>query len=119
MVLLLAWETWCPTWGFLPVTWQTRAMECSGAKGTDYRATGALYQAIHYSRPRSANDMVRDPATMKWSSTWMSTSASAAFSDRVRISSAWLGSATPEGWLCAKITAAALCLSAHFTTSRG
>src|SRR5712692_7171161 len=41
MVLLLAWETWCPTWGFLPVTWQTRAMECSGAKGTDYRATGA------------------------------------------------------------------------------
>src|SRR5712692_7171160 len=110
MVLLLAWETWCPTWGFLPVTWQTRAMECSGAKGTDYRATGALYQAIHYSRPRSANDMVRDPATMKWSSTWMSTSASAAFSDRVRISSAWLG---------AKITAAALCLSAHFTTSRG
>src|SRR5439155_27278541 len=42
MVLLLAWETWCPTWGFLPVTWQTRAMECSGAKGTDYRATGAL-----------------------------------------------------------------------------
>src|SRR6266545_3629410 len=33
MVLLLAWETWCPTWGFLPVTWQTRAMECSGAKG--------------------------------------------------------------------------------------
>src|SRR6266568_2359173 len=41
MVLLLAWETWCPTWGFLPVTWQTRAIECSGAKGTDYRATGA------------------------------------------------------------------------------
>src|SRR6266704_5776469 len=46
MVLLLAWETWCPTWGFLPVTWQTRAMECSGAKGTDYRAAGPFHQAI-------------------------------------------------------------------------
>src|SRR6266513_1015740 len=33
MVLLLAWETWCPTWGFLPVTWQTRAMRCSAGKG--------------------------------------------------------------------------------------
>src|SRR5213079_3096421 len=25
----------------------------------------------------------------------------------------------PEGWLCAKITAAALCRREHFTTSRG
>src|SRR5882762_7181214 len=38
MVLLLAWETWCPTWGFLPVTWQTRAMRCSAGKGAHYRS---------------------------------------------------------------------------------
>ena len=30
-----------------------------------------------------------------------------------------LGSATPDGWLCAKITAAAWWRSAAFTTSRG
>ena len=30
-----------------------------------------------------------------------------------------LGSATPEGWLWAKMTAAALCTSARRTTSRG
>lgn len=33
--------------------------------------------------------------------------------------SAWLGSGSPEGWLCIKITAAALCSSAILTTSRG
>src|SRR5882762_6169985 len=38
MVLLLAWETWCPTWGFLPVTWQTRAIRCSAGKGAHYRS---------------------------------------------------------------------------------
>src|SRR6266704_1908431 len=45
MVLLLAWETWCPTWGFLPVTWQTRAMESSAAKTAHYKGIGPLYQA--------------------------------------------------------------------------
>src|SRR5438552_10368417 len=38
MVLLLAWETWCPTWGFLPVTWQTRAMAMLRGKGAHYRS---------------------------------------------------------------------------------
>ncbi len=33
--------------------------------------------------------------------------------------SALLGSASPDGWLCANITNAALCVSAAFTTSRG
>jgi hypothetical protein len=36
-----------------------------------------------------------------------------------RSSSARLGSATPDGWLWAKIIAAALCVSATLTTSRG
>src|SRR6266699_2539170 len=45
MVLLLAWETWCPTWGFLPVTWQTRAMESSAAKIAHYKGIGAPFQA--------------------------------------------------------------------------
>src|SRR6266581_5013221 len=45
MVLLLAWETWCPTWGFLPVTWQTRAMESSAAKTAHYKGIGAPFQA--------------------------------------------------------------------------
>jgi transposase len=46
-------------------------------------------------------------------------SASACFSACVSNSSARLGSARPEGWLWAKITAAALYLSAAFTTSLG
>ena len=37
------------------------------------------------------------PATMKWSSTFTSTSASASFRLRVSSSSAWLGWATPRG----------------------
>jgi hypothetical protein len=37
----------------------------------------------------------------------------------VRSSSAREGSATPLGWLWAKITPAALCASAALTTSRG
>jgi len=49
----------------------------------------------------------------------MSTSASAALSRRVISSSAWLGSATPEGWLCTRMTAAALRASACLTTSLG
>src|SRR5437773_4447688 len=38
MVLLLAWETWCPTWGFLPVTWQTRARARLRGKGAHCRS---------------------------------------------------------------------------------
>ena len=49
----------------------------------------------------------------------MSTSASASRILAVINSSAWLGSATPDGWLCARITAAAFSFSARFTTSRG
>src|SRR5690349_5812618 len=97
-------------------------MTCSDSETARYRLEEMPHQARsahRYSKPRSAKDIVRVPATMKWSSTCMSTGASALLSERVRISSAWLGSATPEGWLCAKITAAALCLSAHLTTSRG
>src|SRR5713101_5547974 len=45
MVLLLAWETWCPTWGFLPVTWQTRAMRCSAGKGRIIGRNRARVQA--------------------------------------------------------------------------
>ena len=56
----------------------------------------------------AANDITVGPATTKWSSVRMSTSDSACLSDCVRSSSARDGSATPDGWLCAKITAAAL-----------
>ena len=38
---------------------------------------------------------------------------------RQELVGARLGSATPDGWLCAKITAAALRASAVLTTSRG
>src|SRR6267154_5634158 len=58
MVLLLAWETWCPTWGFLPVTWQTRAMECSTRKvriiGRNRVRTQAQSQARRRIRRRSS-----------------------------------------------------------------
>ena len=56
---------------------------------------------------------------MKWSSTLTSTSASASLRLRVSSSSAWLGCAAPEGWLWAKMTAAALAASAALTISRG
>src|SRR5262249_42130357 len=60
-------------------------------------------------RPRSANDTVLPgPATMMWSKTRTSTSASASRNVRVSSSSARLGSAAPDGWLWARITAAAL-----------
>ena len=58
--------------------------------------------------PLSAKDMTMMSATIKWSSTLISTSDNACFSASVNILSDWLGSATPDGWLCAKITAAAL-----------
>src|SRR6266496_1256642 len=66
--------------------------------------------------PRSANDSVLGPATMKWSRTFTSTKASACFRFCVSNSSARLGSATPEGWLWANTTAAALRAKVYFTT---
>lgn len=51
-------------------------------------------------RPRSANESgVCVPATMKWSRTRTSTRARADFKVLVSVSSAVLGSATPDGWL--------------------
>jgi len=60
-----------------------------------------------YKNPRSAMEQVSGPATMMWSSTRMSTSANASRSFIVMSSSARLGSGFPDGWQCAKITAAA------------
>ena len=54
-----------------------------------------------YNRPRSAIDRTPLPATMKWSRTRVSIKANAARSVCVSASSARLGSATPDGWLCA------------------
>ena len=69
--------------------------------------------------PLSAKDTVLVPATTKWSRTLTSTKASACLRFCVSNSSARLGSATPEGWLCANTTAAALRAKVYFTTSRG
>jgi len=62
-----------------------------------------------HSSPRSAKDIVRLPATMKWLEHLDIDQGERAFQRAGEDLSAWLGSATPEGWLCAKITAAALC----------
>src|SRR5688572_1883793 len=83
------------------------------------RALKRERRAFYYSRPRSAKERAWLPAMMKWSSTLTSTSASASLRLRVSSSSAWLGCATPDGWLWAKITAAALVANACFTISRG
>src|SRR6267378_3414454 len=61
MVLLLAWETWCPTWGFLPVTWQTRAMRYSAGKGRIIGRNRARVQAQRRSEG-SAEDPSQQPA---------------------------------------------------------
>src|SRR5688572_8673826 len=76
-------------------------------------------RGFYYNNPRSAKEMAWLPAMMKWSSTLTSTSARASRRLRVSSSSAWLGWATPDGWLWAKITAAALFARAAFTISRG
>src|SRR4029453_4628377 len=78
-----------------------------------------VYKSSAHRGPRSANEVIFPPATTKWSSVQMSTSASACLSACVSNSSARDGSATPDGWLCAKIIAAALRASAAFTISRG
>src|SRR5688572_11779320 len=76
-------------------------------------------RGFYYNNPRSAKEMAWLPATMKWSSTLTSTRASASRNLRDSSSSAWLGCATPDGWLRAKMTAAAFRASACFTISRG
>src|SRR5258706_6729862 len=62
MVLLLAWETWCPTWGFLPVTWQTRAMECSAGKGRIIGRNRGRVQAQNQARRRVRRRSSQQPA---------------------------------------------------------
>src|SRR5258708_32682971 len=62
MVLLLAWETWCPTWGFLPVTWQTRAMECSARKGRIIGRNRVRVQAQSRGRRRIRRRSSQQPA---------------------------------------------------------
>src|SRR5256885_4864902 len=64
MVLLLAWETWCPTWGFLPVTWQTRAMRCSAGKGAHYRSKPG-WRSSSASRRRIRRGSSQQPALGK------------------------------------------------------
>ena len=75
-----------------------------------------------YSRPRSTKETHSASPTTRWSSTRTSTMESASTSCSVRSRSVWLGSATPEGWLWAKITAAALRLRErrdHFARVHG
>src|SRR3990172_7741244 len=84
-----------------------------------HRRLREFAKGADYSNPRSAKEMAWLPATMKGSSTFTSTSARASLRFRVSSSSAWLGWAAPEGWLCAKMTAAALARSAAFTISLG
>src|SRR6267143_5423169 len=62
MVLLLAWETWCPTWGFLPVTWQTRAMRCSAGKGRIIGRNGVRVQAQSQAQRRIRRGSSQQPA---------------------------------------------------------
>src|SRR5690606_11717500 len=64
------------------------------------------YPSRGYINPRSARDITSPWPITIWSRTLISTSPRASFSRRVRDMSAWLGSATPDGWLWAKITAA-------------
>ena len=71
-----------------------------------------------YIRPRSANEITRagDDQVIERADV---DERQRLLQRLVRSSSARLGSATPDGWLCAKITAAALRASAALTTSRG
>src|SRR5712691_852362 len=62
MVLLLAWETWCPTCGFLPVTWKTRAMECSARKGRIIGRNRGRVQAQSQARRRMRRGASQQPA---------------------------------------------------------
>ena len=71
----------------------------------DYLNAASL---LTYRSPRSAKLSTEAPATMIWSSTRTSTNDNACLRACVSSSSDLLGSATPLGWLCANITAAAL-----------
>src|SRR6266849_7362733 len=62
MVLLLAWETWCPTWGFLPVTWQTRAIQCSAGKGRIIGRNRVRVQAQSQAQRRIRRGSSQQPA---------------------------------------------------------
>ena len=70
-------------------------------RSTPWPRPEGLDPARHYNQPRSAKLVVFGPATMMWSSTRTSTVVSALRSASVSIRSAWLGSGTPLGWLCA------------------
>src|SRR5262249_30126390 len=86
------------------------------------REQGEVVQAadaLLHNSPRSANDTTSHRPTTRWSSTRTSMICSAVASERVRNSSARDGSATPDGWLWARITAPAPSSSARLTTSRG
>ncbi|KAG1477661.1 hypothetical protein G6F53_014296 [Rhizopus delemar] len=72
-----------------------------------------------YKPPSSAMETTVAPATIRWSSSLMSTSARACFSCWVKPRSAALASASPDGWLWATISAAAWWRRASRTTSRG
>src|SRR5689334_7289760 len=75
LVLLLAWDTWCPTIGPLPVTWQTRAIARSNSlkcrkssivtgNAKRFKHLGALQQSAlgKRHRPRAGDDeMVERP----------------------------------------------------------
>ena len=74
-----------------------------GERGAD----GPQIVEVAHSKPRSANETTAPWPTTRWSSTRTSTSASALFKVWVRYSSAREGSAAPDGWLWARITAAA------------
>src|SRR5690606_9989857 len=71
------------------------------------------------SHARSANETVCPSPTTTWSSSRISTSASASRKRSVSRRSASLGSATPDGWLWATITAPALRARQRLSTSRG
>lgn len=73
----------------------------------------------YYIFPFSTSEQQPSVPTMMWSNTRTSTNANASLSLVVRSMSAWLGCGLPDGWLCVRIIAAALCSSASFTTSRG
>ena len=81
---------------------------------------GELAQSImSLDAVESAIEVVRPCATMRWSSTAISSKPSACCRWRVRAISAVEGSAQPLGWLCASSTLAAWWCRARRAISRG
>ena len=115
MVLLLAWKRGVPPGGFLPVTTGARhetprGAHCRSETGHVFRLKGQVHRraAEDHHRARARRDIVRVPATMKWSAPEYRPEL-ALFSEREDHRHGH-GSATPdEGVICAKIPAAALC----------